>query len=819
MTTQSASSASATSSNADSRLASFFRPPDGTEAVREQPAFGESDIQEITLLLASLEESWSKVPRTYIVLRTIGRLDLLNPLIRLGFTDHWFPVTEGGLPDAWSHSIKAEFVQAQCRILTKSLALEKGEDGRHVHYAKDEPLPFDFVGILGRGGFGQVDKIRSHISHKEYALKRIRRRMMFGDKAKESMKFFVGEIETLKRARHRHVVELVGSYTESRFLGLIMSPVAEMDLALYLEPSQVAPSPQKSSALRTFFGCLATALEFLHARQIRHKDIKPQNILIKNGTVLLTDFGLARDFSDGAGSTTSGGCALSPRYCAPEVAAFTARNTMSDIWSLGCVYLEILVVLKGRTVQYLKDYFTSHGNNMAFIRENAAATVDIIEEIKGLGLAIDNRPVSWITEMLQYDQNLRPTAATIVRYSTSCSLPDQEQSIYCGICCIPDEGSDLSDDMADIVADYVSQMTIKQPQIAPHRASASDNSRSSSHQTAESEDRASHVQPRMPPARSSSQLRGVDEPTVERKRSGLPLNHDTSPQDAESSSQKGSPPESNVIGASNRACPDKAAAQITQPNDVVVYAATSDPVIHPKGTITDLATTLRRSMDRKSLMGKAEEWLVQHLIKMGGGVNRKDERGETALHIAVRKDDMTTVPLLINMGADVDAKNSLEQTALYMAARKGHRPMVQLLLDLGADIHTRNDDHQWIALHVAAYRGHEEVVRLLLDRGVNAKYRDYLHRTALELAVAEGKEGVVRVFVDRRADLHDYGRYGEPLMHTAAYNGRVAVARLLAENDLSDHDLAYDGRTAADMAKMGGHLALAQLLRQWGHKD
>jgi len=87
------------------------------------------------------------------------------------------------------------------------------------------------------------------------------------------------------------MVEFVGSYTDATYFGLIMSPVAEMDLNGYLQNF----SPTRAPELRTFFDCLATALGYLHTRSIRHKDIKPGNILVNHGDVLSTDFGLARD--------------------------------------------------------------------------------------------------------------------------------------------------------------------------------------------------------------------------------------------------------------------------------------------------------------------------------------------------------------------------------------------------------------------------------------------------------------------------------------------------------------------------------------------
>jgi serine/threonine protein kinase len=183
-------------------------------------------------------------------------------------------------------------------------------------------------------------------------MKRVPRSLAFRGRRMEDIKMFITEIEVLKRLSHHHIVDLIGSFMDSRYMGLIMSPVADMDLGAYLTRATNHPE------LRTFFGCLATALEYLHERKVRHKDIKPSNILVHRGNILLTDFGLSFDFSDADGSTTMSIVKdITLRYCAPEVAQYQARNTMSDIWSLGIVFMEMLAVLKGKTIQDMDDFF------------------------------------------------------------------------------------------------------------------------------------------------------------------------------------------------------------------------------------------------------------------------------------------------------------------------------------------------------------------------------------------------------------------------------------------------------------------------------
>jgi serine/threonine protein kinase len=160
--------------------------------------------------------------------------------------------------------------------------LEKGEKGQHCYFQEHESLPLEMKGILGSGAFGQVDPVLSTISFREYALKRVSRSAVFSGRSNgdirrraECVKQFIAEIGVLKRLKHRHVVEFVGSFTDPKYMGFIMSPVANMDLSTYLACANTAGYRE----LRTFFGCLVRELAFLHEQSIRHKDIKPSNHL------------------------------------------------------------------------------------------------------------------------------------------------------------------------------------------------------------------------------------------------------------------------------------------------------------------------------------------------------------------------------------------------------------------------------------------------------------------------------------------------------------------------------------------------------------
>jgi serine/threonine protein kinase len=173
------------------------------------------------------------------------------------------------------------------------------------------------------------------------------------------------EADLLYQAGHKHVVKLVGSYTQTRVLGLLLYPAAACDLVVYLDELDEEQRSdnftsgegtsdlwerlgvpeglhQARERLARIYGCLANAVQCLHANDVRHKNLKPRNILLdRNEGLYVTDFGLSRDTSDASTSVTNEIDRGTYKYCAPEVARWEPRGRAADIYSLGCVFLEI----------------------------------------------------------------------------------------------------------------------------------------------------------------------------------------------------------------------------------------------------------------------------------------------------------------------------------------------------------------------------------------------------------------------------------------------------------------------------------------------
>lgn len=290
--------------------------------------FEEPMFDQVRAFLAEVgKQEWSKRPRTYTVLRLIDRVDAMDSFVLQGFLDMQFPYVESQLPQIFSAVSRAKFLHAQRLTLSDVKGAEF--TSKHVHLRSDATECFFVVKQLGGGSFGVVDHVRSKLSLEEYARKRITRPKNFS-RDKAQMRMFINELANLKRLRDEHLVRLVGSYTDLRYIGLLMEPVADCDLKQFLDQTPFPPG--NLSLLRRSFGCLASAVKYLHENKCRHKDLKPGNILVKGDRMLITDFGTARDWSGRNRGTTIGQSGpYTPAYTAPEVVNQDSRGTPKSL--------------------------------------------------------------------------------------------------------------------------------------------------------------------------------------------------------------------------------------------------------------------------------------------------------------------------------------------------------------------------------------------------------------------------------------------------------------------------------------------------------
>lgn len=222
---------------------------------------------------------------------------------------------------------------------------------------------------LGSGSFATVDTVK--VGNKLYARKSINLPHQRQAHLREDVQKEIRVIHTL---RHPHIVRVLFTYEETRRICIIIHPLAECDLETYLS-NRTCRTEEDRCLSQKWMLCLTNTLAFIHTKGVRHKDIKPRNILVKGLKIYFADFGSCYVFSDSGNSTTDGIAHGHTRaYCAPEVIKHTDRNRSSDVFSLGCVLAELTAWSSQIAIT---DYFKSmsankddHGNGQPQYHES-----------------------------------------------------------------------------------------------------------------------------------------------------------------------------------------------------------------------------------------------------------------------------------------------------------------------------------------------------------------------------------------------------------------------------------------------------------------
>lgn len=145
---------------------------------------------------------------------------------------------------------------------------------------------------------------------------------------------------------------------------------------------------------------------------------------------------------------------------------------------------------------------------------------------------------------------------------------------------------------------------------------------------------------------------------------------------------------------------------------------------------------------------------VSTLLQQKVDVNAPEPDGTTALHWAVRTDDLDTADRLIKAGANAKAVNRYGITPLYLAAVNGSAPMIERLLKAGADANEVSDEGE-TALMTAARTGNVGAAKVLLDHGAKVDAKEtWQGQTALHWAVAQKHPDMVKELIARGADVN-----------------------------------------------------------------
>ena len=209
-----------------------------------------------------------------------------------------------------------------------------------THVAEVLSANYELETEVGRGGMGVVYCARDKRLKREIAIKILPPELSFRADIRQR---FLREAETAAQLNHPNIVPIYTVEEKDNLVYFVMAYIKGDNLGQRLQQHGPIPPVEVRRILRE----VGDALAYAHHRNVIHRDIKPDNIIIdeETGRAMVTDFGIARALTDSGDSrlTATGMAIGTPAYMSPEQSAGDhAIDGRSDLYSLGVVGYQML---------------------------------------------------------------------------------------------------------------------------------------------------------------------------------------------------------------------------------------------------------------------------------------------------------------------------------------------------------------------------------------------------------------------------------------------------------------------------------------------
>lgn len=204
--------------------------------------------------------------------------------------------------------------------------------------------------LIGQGSFGSVYLALHAVTGELLAVKQVETPSPGANSANDARKKSMidalkREISLLRDLQHPNIVQYLGASSSADHLNIFLEYVPGGSVQTMLNSYGALREP----LIRNFVRQIVTGLAYLHGREIIHRDIKGANILVDNkGGIKISDFGISKKIEasnllNGAGNNKNRPSLQgSVFWMAPEVVKQTSYTRKADIWSLGCLVVEMM---------------------------------------------------------------------------------------------------------------------------------------------------------------------------------------------------------------------------------------------------------------------------------------------------------------------------------------------------------------------------------------------------------------------------------------------------------------------------------------------
>ncbi|KAF9429716.1 hypothetical protein BGZ94_009743 [Podila epigama] len=283
--------------------------------------------------------------------------------------------------------------------------MEQSQQGIYQHPQSGTIKTFQYLkgGLIGRGSFGKVFHAFNLDTCEMIAIKQVDLPQTLSerncDRLKTSVEALFSEMEVLKDLDHENIVQYLGFAQNEETANIFLEYVSGGSIESCLKRS--GPFPE--AVIRSFTRQILLGLEYIHSKKIVHRDIKAANVLVdEQGICKISDFGISKRNAQAQGGYDEnvGSLQGSIFWMAPEMVTSKAYGAKVDIWSFGCLVLEM---------------FTGQQPWKGYAPHQALFTIGSNNAHPPIPDTISEAGQRFLERCFISDANLRPTATELLQ--------------------------------------------------------------------------------------------------------------------------------------------------------------------------------------------------------------------------------------------------------------------------------------------------------------------------------------------------------------------------------------------------------------------
>ena len=267
--------------------------------------------------------------------------------------------------------------------------------------------------LIGKGSYGRVYLGINLTTGDLLAVKQVEVNQKAAGQDKDKMKEMVAaldqEIDTMQHLEHRNIVQYLGCERKEFSISIFLEYISGGSVGSCLRKN----GKFEESLVRSLTRQTLDGLAYLHDKGVLHRDLKADNILLDvDGTCKISDFGISKKTDNIYGNDITNSMQGSVFWMAPEVVRSEGQGYSAkvDIWSLGCVVLEMFAGRRPWSKEETIGAIYKLGSNQA---------PPIPDDVSD---SVSPEAVAFMSECFEIDPGERPTAETLLNQHPFCKV-------------------------------------------------------------------------------------------------------------------------------------------------------------------------------------------------------------------------------------------------------------------------------------------------------------------------------------------------------------------------------------------------------------